>query len=55
MSITGALVSLLRGKRYYYEEPETPPPPAMPAATVPAGSGDPRTPARRDGGPAPGA
>jgi hypothetical protein len=71
MSITGALVSLLRGKRYYYEEPETPPPPARPAASVPAGSGtattvpnelgfrspagDPRTPARRDSGPAPGA
>ena len=71
MSVTGALVSLLRGKRYYYEEPETTSAPARPAATVPAGSGtatampndvafpspagDARAPARRDTGPAPGA
>src|SRR5690348_940068 len=71
MSITGALVSLLRGKRYYYEEPATPQAPATSAPAVPAGSGtatampnelgfrssagDPRAPARRDTGPAPGA
>jgi MFS family permease len=71
MSITGALVSLLRGKRYYYEEPATPQAPATSAPAVPAGSGtatampnelgfpssagDPRAPARRDSGPAPGA
>jgi MFS family permease len=71
MSITGALVSLLRGKRYYYEEPETPRVPATSAPAVPAGSGtattitnevgfvsragDQRAPARRDSGPAPGA
>src|SRR5215467_13581205 len=70
MSVTGALVSLLRGKRYYYEEPETTSAPARPAATVPAGSGtatamtndvafrspagDARAPARRDAGSAPG-
>jgi hypothetical protein len=71
MSLTGALVSLLRGKRYYYEEPAPAPAPARPAAARPTGSGstpavpdelgfsapagDPRTPARRDTGPAPGA
>jgi hypothetical protein len=71
MSITGALVSLLRGKRYYYEEPETARAPATSAPAGPAGSGtatampnelgfrssagDPRAPARRDTGPAPGA
>ena len=39
MSITGALVSLLRGKRFYYEEPATPQEPAGPATAVPPGSG----------------
>jgi hypothetical protein len=71
MSITGALVSLLRGKRFYYEDPVTPPEPARPATAVEAGPGgaaavpnelgfsaparDPRGPARRDTGPASGA
>jgi MFS family permease len=51
MSITGALVSLLRGKRYYYEEPETRPAPPRPAPPRPAAA----VPARRDAGPATGA
>jgi MFS family permease len=71
MSITGALVSLLRGKRFYYEDPVTPPEPARPATAVPAGpggaaavpnelgfsspAGDPRGPARRGTGPGSGA
>jgi hypothetical protein len=36
MSLTGALVSLLRGKRFYYDEL---PPVAGPAAMVPNGAG----------------
>jgi hypothetical protein len=71
MSITGALVSLLRGKRFYYEDPVPPPEPARPATAVPAGpggaaavpnelgfsapAGDPRGPARRDTRPGSGA
>jgi MFS family permease len=56
MSVTGALVSLLRGKRYYYEEPETRPAPARPAAPAPARPTPAKpVPARRDTGPAPGA
>jgi MFS family permease len=71
MSMTGALVSLLRGKRFYYEDPVTPPEPARPATAVPAGpggaaavpnelgfsspAGDPRGPARRGTGPGSGA
>jgi hypothetical protein len=62
MSLTGALVSLLRGKRFYYEEI---PPAASPATTVPNGAGLPSAapgvtsgkpaPARRDTEAAPGA
>jgi len=63
MSLTGALVSLLRGKRFYYDE--VPPGPG-PAAMVPNGAGlrspaapgvssDKPAPARRDTQAAPGA
>ncbi len=56
MSITGALVSLLRGKRYYYEETGTRPAPAGPGPAGPTAAGPAAAvPARRDTGPAPGA
>jgi len=58
MSLTGALVSLLRGKRFYYDEV---PPAASPPAMVPNGAGlpapaadKPAAPARRDSEAAPG-
>ena len=59
MSVTGALVSLLRGKRFYYDDKV--PSVAGSAAMVPNGLGSPSpvadtpTPARRDTGAAPGA
>jgi MFS family permease len=62
MSVTGALVSLLRGKRFYYDDKV--PSVAGPAAMVPNGLGVPApapgdtpapAPARRDTGAAPGA
>ena len=58
MSLTGALVSLLRGKRFYYDDKV--PPVAGSAAMVPNGLGlsspaDSPAPARRDSGAASGA
>jgi MFS family permease len=59
MSLTGALVSLLRGKRFYYDDKV--PPAAGPPAMVPNGAGlpsptaDTPAPARRDTEAAPGA
>jgi MFS family permease len=59
MSLTGALVSLLRGKRFYYDDKV--PPAAGPPAMVPNGVGlpspaaDTPAPARRDTEAAPGA
>jgi hypothetical protein len=66
MSVTGALVSLLRGRQFYYEDPKTPvraaaTVPAVPGPAVmgpngsgsPSPAGDPPSVARRDGAPAP--
>ncbi len=63
MSLTGALVSLLRGKQFYYDDKV--PPVTGPAAMVPNGAGlpspapgmssDKPAPARRDTEAAPGA
>ena len=63
MSVTGALVSLLRGKQFYYDDKV--PPVTGPAARVPNGAGlpspapgmssDKPAPARRDTEAAPGA
>jgi hypothetical protein len=66
MSVTGALVSMLRGKQFYYDD-QDPQPAARPAVTVPSVPASPtRTPngsglsspvgdpPRRDSAPAPG-
>jgi hypothetical protein len=63
MSLNGALVSLLRGKRFYYDDKV--PPVTGSAAMVPNGAGasspapgmstETPAPARRDSGAAPGA